>query len=149
MSEHQKIISSLKKSGIEWYVADISSTNGDRVATIKMLEKITAAVPKPVVMAMSASVDQLCIVVSPNGKSEAWLKSAISSFPIESDASVVTDADSNIVSVTIKQDSAKGIFPFPLMESARANAFAFLKSAGLIKDEDSDDDDGGVLAMSM
>ncbi len=149
MSEHQKIISSLKKSGIEWYVGDVSSTAGDSAATLKLLEKIVASVPKPVVMAMSAGVDRLCIVVSPSARSEVWLKSAISTFPIECNANPNSDPVSGYVSVTVNQNLDKGIFPFPLLESARANAFAYLKSSGLIKDEDSDDDDGGVLAMSM
>ena len=143
MSEDQKIISSLKKSRIPWYVADVSSTKGDREATLKILTKINKAVPDTVVMAMSAFIENLCIAVNPSPKSEVWLKTAISMFP--SDAQISTTPEGTLF-VVIEKNLEKGFFPIQMMETARANAFAFLKAHGLIKDEDSDDDDA-MLAM--
>lgn len=128
-----------------WFVADVSSTKGDAVATLKITDKIRKAVPETTLMAMSAFIEHLCIAVTPNARSEAWLKAAISMFP--ADCKLET-SESGLIYVVIDQNIEKGVFPIQMMETARANAFGFLKANQLIKDEDSDDDDA-MLAMEF
>jgi hypothetical protein len=125
-----------------WFVADVSSTKGDVTATLKMTDKIHKAVPNTTLMAMSAFIERLTITVTPNERSEEWLKTTIGS-----DYNVQT-SDSGVIYVVVEQNIEKGVFPIQMMENARSNAFAYLKAHQLIKDEDSDDDDA-MLAMEF
>lgn len=125
-----------------WFVADVSSTKGDVVATLKMTDKIHKAVPNTTLMAMSAFIERLTITVTPSELSEKWLKTTIGS-----DYNVQT-SDNGVIYVVVEQNIEKGVFPIQMMENARSNAFAYLKANQLIKDEDSDDDDV-MLAMEF
>lgn len=67
-------------------------------------------------------------------------------FPVESK---LETSDSGLIFIVIDQNIEKGIFPIQMMETARANAFAYLKANQLIKDEDSDDDDALMAALEF
>lgn len=129
--------SSLKKSKMPWFVADVSSTKGDVAATLKMTDKIHKATPgklrlnvltlhgciETTLMAMSAFIEKLTIAVTPNARSEGWLKSAIAMFPADCKLEV---SESGLLYVVVEQNIEKGLFPIQMMETARANAFGLV-----------------------
>lgn len=145
MSEVQTIVSSIKKSQIKWFVASLSSTNGDVKQTQSAVQKIVTAVPFCNIIGMSAGINRFVAVIKvPEGAE--YVQQFIDACSLVGGAGTTVSVSENVTTIEVVQPAQDAeFFPITFMEQSRAKCFAILKKNNFIEDEDSEDDGGGFF----